>query len=424
MFWSRYNFLFQEAERFYMYNSLSNSFSELDRDTYAYITQKIKNNNVCIADEELKSSLVQLKILTNSDEDSLLRLKYKALLRRFNNSQLALTINPTLDCNFSCPYCFEDKHPQKYMTDQVEDDIINFIKKHEGAQGMSVTWFGGEPLLAFNRIISLTEKFLNLGLVYEAGMVTNGYLLTERIISKLENLYIKSIQVTIDGLQKVHDSRRCLRNGYPTFYRIIENIKKTHVACPDIKLNVRVNIDRTNEHDFLELYKLFQKDEFKGIFLTPAFVDDKNHINKCVLNSEEQNNYINHLLKEYGIVFSQFYPEPRQECFIRNPNSVVIGPEGELYKCWNDVGNPDKVYGYLDGRITNEPLLFRYLAASDPFDDEKCMKCILLPVCGGGCPYERIKRDYENNSINVCPLIKGNLKTYLLNHYTIKKNRS
>ena len=75
----------------------------------------------------------------------------------------------------------------------------------------------------------------------------------------------------------------------------------------------------------------------------------------------------------------------------------------------------------LDGRITNEPLLFRYLAASDPFDDEQCKECILLPVCGGGCPYERIKRDYEDNKINVCPLIKGNLKNYLLNHYTIKK---
>ena len=75
----------------------------------------------------------------------------------------------------------------------------------------------------------------------------------------------------------------------------------------------------------------------------------------------------------------------------------------------------------LDGRITNEPLLFRYLAASDPFDDEQCKECILLPVCGGGCPYERIKRDYEDNKINVCPLIKGNLKTYLLNHYAIKK---
>lgn len=131
-------------------------------------------------------------------------------------------------------------------------------------------------------------------------------------------------------------------------------------------------------------------------------------MNKCVLNSKEQYAYIDKLLREHGIIFDRLYPEPRLECFVRNPNSVVIGPEGELYKCWNDVGKKDRVYGYLDGRITNEPLLFRYLAAADPFDDQQCRDCLLLPVCGGGCPYDRIKRDYEDNKINVCPLIKDN----------------
>lgn len=421
MLWSRFNFLFQEAGRFFLYNSLSNSFSELDKDTYALIRQKMENGDVDIPDKDLLSSLERLKVLTENEQEAFLRLRYKFLLRRFSTSNLALTINPTLDCNFACPYCFERSHPQKYMTEQVEDDIIKFVKRHGDAKAVNVTWFGGEPLLAFNRIVSLTNKIKSLELVYEAGMITNGYLLTDRVVSCLDELQIKSIQVTIDGMREVHDSRRCLRNGHPTFDRIIENIKRTHAACPNIKLNVRVNIDRTNERDFLELYNLFQTDEFKGILLSPAFVDDIANINKCVLNSEEQNNYINRLLREHGIVFSKFYPEPMHECFIRNPNSVVIGPEGELYKCWNDVGKEDRIYGYLDGRITNEPLLFRYLAASDPFDDEQCKECILLPVCGGGCPYERIKRDYEDNKINVCPLIKGNLKTYLLNHYAIKK---
>lgn len=421
MIWSKYNYLFEEAGRFFIYNSMSNSFSELDMETYALLQQKIKGGDVDVDDEELRAILLKMKALTDSDMESFLRLKYKFFARRFANSHLALTINPTLDCNFACPYCFEGKHPQIYMSEQIEDEIIKFVNKHEEAKGMSVTWFGGEPLLAFNRILSLTEKFLQSGLVYEAGMVTNGYLLTDRVVKHLDYLRIKSIQVTLDGLKGVHDGRRCLRNGYPTFDRIVENIKRVHAACPDIKLNVRVNIDRTNDNDFLELYELFQKDEFNGIFLIPAFVDDKDHVNKCVLNGKEQYAYINKLLREHGIVFDRFYPEPSLECFVRNPNSVVIGPEGELYKCWNDVGKKDRVYGYLDGRITNEPLLFRYLAASDPFDDQQCKECLLLPVCGGGCPYDRIKRDYEDNNINVCPLIKENLKGYLLNHYLIKK---
>jgi len=422
MIWSKYSYLFQEEDSFYLYNSLSNSFAELDKETYNLISQQIKDKkSVNVPDERLKEALMRMKVIVDSDQDAFLRFKYKSLLRRFSNSLLSLTINPTLDCNFACPYCFEGKHPHIYMPDQVEEGIISFVKRHEAVKTVNVVWFGGEPLLAFNRMKSLTQKFLNLDLVYEAGMITNGYLLTDRVIGQLEDLRIKSIQVTIDGTKDMHDSRRCLKNGYPTFDRIIENIKHTHTVCPNIKLNVRVNIDRTNEHDFFELYKMFQKEEFQGIYLTPAFVDDIENTNKCVLDSEEQNGYINRLLKENGIVFDRFYPKPSQECFIRNPNSVVIGPEGELYKCWNDVGKKERVYGYLDGRIVNEFLLFQYLTASDPFEDEQCKECLLLPVCGGGCPYNRIKRDYEGKNISVCPLIKGNLKTYLLNHCAIKK---
>ena len=43
MIWSKYSYLFQEADRFYLYNSLSNSFAELDKSTYNLISQQIKD---------------------------------------------------------------------------------------------------------------------------------------------------------------------------------------------------------------------------------------------------------------------------------------------------------------------------------------------------------------------------------------------
>lgn len=274
MIWSKYSYLFQEADRFYLYNSLSNSFAELDKSTYNLISRQIKDKEtINISDECLRETLVKMKVIVENEQEEFARIKYKSLFRRFSNSLLSLTINPTLDCNFACPYCFEGKHPQVYMSDQVEEEVISFVKRHEAAKTLKVVWFGGEPLLAFSRMRSLTQKFLDLGLKYEAGIITNGYLLTDRVVKHLDDLCIKSIQVTIDGMKEVHNSRRCLRTGHPTFDRIIENIKYVHDICPNIKLNVRVNIDHTNERDFLELYKMFQKEEFLGIHLTPAFVD-------------------------------------------------------------------------------------------------------------------------------------------------------
>lgn len=97
------------------------------------------------------------------------------------------------------------------MSDQVEEDVVSFVKRHEMVKSLNVVWFGGEPLLAFNRMKSLTQKFLNMDLVYEAGMITNGYLLTDRVIDHFTDMKIKSIQVTVDGLKDVHDGRRCLK---------------------------------------------------------------------------------------------------------------------------------------------------------------------------------------------------------------------
>lgn len=100
-------------------------------------------------------------------------------------------------------------------------------------------------------------------------------------------------------------------------------------------------------------------------------------------------------------------------------NGVAIGPSGELYKCWNDVGKPEKVYGSITGGTTNEELLLEYLMDADPFDDPKCRKCILLPVCSGGCPYDRIQTQ-KNGESDTCPLIKNHMDDYLWFHYLAK----
>lgn len=424
MIWSKYNSLFQEGTHFFLYNSASNSFAELDEDTYYSINNLTPGQKVDLPESSIIQQLIDIKAIVNDDRDTFLKLKYISSWKNFSNQQLMLTINPTLDCNFACPYCFENNHAHIYMTDEVEKDLIAFIKDYKNINKINVAWFGGEPLLAFNRIVSLTDKILKLNLDYEAGIVTNGYLLTDNVIKKLDELRIKSIQITIDGLADVHDSRRCLKNGKPTFEKIINNIRRVRVLCPQIRLSVRINIDKTNEENLIQLYKFFSTEEFSGVLLSPAFVDNINNSNKCVMNSAEQYDYIMNLFQKYGLIFSNFYPTHRRGCSVRNPNSIVIGPKGELYKCWNDVGNKDMIYGYLDGRITNESLLLKYLVASDPFDDKECKDCALLPICDGGCPYQRIKRDYEDKTIEVCPLVKKNLKSFLYNHYKIKQKNN
>lgn len=81
-----------------------------------------------------------------------------------------------------------------------------------------------------------------------------------------------------------------------------------------------------------------------------------------------------------------------------------------------------EIIGNVDGKITNEALLLRYLVAANPFEDPKCQECFLLPVCGGGCPYSRIQNEYEGTNINTCLYIKDHLEDFLVTHAEYKNH--
>ena len=424
MIFSKYTYQFKYLERYYIYNSLSNSFAELDEETYLIIKKSRDTNYLAITDDKLLTSLTNMKVIVENDKDEINKIKYLNILRRYEDRELALTINPTLSCNFGCYYCFEHDHPNRFMNESVENKIIEFIKSHIQAKILSVTWFGGEPLLAFDRIVSLTKKMQALGLKYKADMISNGYLLTENIISKLPSLHISVIQITIDGLSSIHDKRRYLKNGKPTLERILANIDLAQHLCPQVRINIRVNVDKGNKGDFVKLYAYFEKKHYPNVKVSLSFVKDITGCESCDSNfsCEQQGEFAKEMLLKHGLDFSMVFPmSERKECFVRNKNAIVIGPEGELYKCWNDVGDKNKVVGDIDGKITNEALLLRYLLAADPFEDPKCQDCFLLPVCGGGCPYSRIQNEYEGTNINTCLFMKDHLEEFLIAHAEYKE---
>lgn len=419
MIWSRYNFLFADKGKFFLYNSLSNSFAELDGETYEFIFSNKNSVEQILNQPVLYEQLCSMKALVENDDTEYKKIKLYSIAERFSNRKLYLTINPTTDCNFACPYCFESSHNRVYMTEDIENKIIEYIQQYDKVDELRVTWFGGEPLLAFRRIESLSRKFINLGINYRSGMITNGYLLNERIIRKLNALNIYSLQITLDGLANTHNARRFLKNGGKTFDKIIFNIDLVARISPQTKIYIRVNIDKSNMDNFVELYRFIQNKCYKNLYISPAFVDDISDEKRspCIFSPKDKMQFIRKMLNKYGLDFSLLYPSSeRHECAVRNPMSTVIGPEGELYKCWNDVGQKEKIYGFIDGKIVNETLLLQYLMGADPFEDSRCIKCLLLPVCSGGCPYHRLLNTKIKSSQDVCPIQRKYLKTILTLH--------
>lgn len=422
---SKFLYLFERNEEYFLYAPLSNSFAKLDNGLYEYLLVA-RRNAVCVddLDDETKEMLRKMKVIGVNDEMEINKFKFNLLSRRFNPHHLYLTINPTLACNFACPYCFESSHPAYFMSDEVEDAILSFIQKHVNVTHLHVTWFGGEPLLAFNRIVSLSKRMQCLGMEYSAGMITNGYLLTPDKVALFEELKISSIQITIDGSEQTHNSRRSLKNGNATYRTILKNIEEAQKCSPTTSINVRVNIDQTNSQEFFEVHSYFKTQKYPRVSVYPGFVTDVSGAGKnpCVYDSNAMAAFLKEVYYKRGSYSQFFYPANiTRVCAVRNPNAIVIGPLGELYKCWNDVGDFSRSYGSIDGTITNEEVLYEYLIKADHVNDKECNECAFFPVCDGGCPYQRIQNEKLGRPQNTCSLFKEHVEDFLMLHYDHKR---
>lgn len=84
-------------------------------------------------------------------------------------------------------------------------------------------------------------------------------------------------------------------------------------------------------------------------------------------------------------------------------NSFVIGPDGALYKCWNDIGYSERSIGNLEKgiKLTNK---FVEWLSYDVVKDQECKDCSFFPVCYGGCAA------YKNK---ICSSVKWNAEEML-----------
>lgn len=154
---SNYNLHKREKEAHIIYNTMSGGVLSLNNEYSKKFDEVIKNESDEYSDliDELKKG--QMLIQSNIDEFKYL--KYAFNENRFNNKILSLTIAPTLDCNFRCPYCYEKGVENSYMNDETQVELLEFIKHNiEDRKMLSICWYGGEPLLSIDIIEKLTAK--------------------------------------------------------------------------------------------------------------------------------------------------------------------------------------------------------------------------------------------------------------------------
>lgn len=422
---SKYTKLLKYNDKYFIYNSLSNFLCEIDVNLFAILNNKQQSKNEIVIDEiddnDTWNLLVAQRIISQNDKDDLLEITSSFEKMRRVSQSLNLTLAPTMDCNFHCPYCFETKK-RGVMTNKTVVNVIHFVKNYDNIKNIFVTWFGGEPLLYPEVIKKISNEISILGKHdYSAQIITNGYNLTIDNIKLLIESKVNLIQLSMDGIFEHHNKTRFTKTDNDTFTTIIKNIDCFHKTDLDVSLIIRINLDNKNIHTYKGIHNFFTEryENDKRIVISPAFIQDttKKNNNTTITDFDEKLKFWQSVSTIKNTNEFLFPNNSINECAIRNYNSWAIDAKGFVYKCWEIIGNEDYKVGVLTENginITNETLLRRYLFGANHLESQKCRECFSLPVCNGGCPHKRIENEFSNKNFNMCTYKEENLEKLIL----------
>lgn len=377
-----------------------------------------------------RKELARLGALVDAHVDE--RAEVRAGFRAGSQSvrQRSFTIMPTAYCNMGCSYCGQEHYKSRHSAERAERLLarIEAAMDRKETALVNVTWFGGEPLMAYRLIGEMSERLVARAEAtqtrYHAQMASNGSLLTEHKLRYLhDSCRLRRLDITLDGPQEIHDRRRVLKNGRGSFERcvgVLSNVARDDVA-PGLSINLRVNVDQENEAHVTTLLHDLAAAGLAAQRFTVQFMPVHSWGNDISAVELEARSYARRetewlrLAADLGFGWHALPTGTKTTaCTATTRSSEIHDPEGRIYSC----SEHPLVPGVRDTGVLarTEDLTGAELRPEGVFDDwydqvenasQPCNGCPLLPVCGGSCP--KLWREGHLP----CPSLKFNLQERL-----------
>lgn len=405
---SQFNLFFPYEDYKIGFNSFSNEFIILEEMLYEMYQASAKSKSF----DELKGVhpdfyqlLVDKWFLVEESMDEVQRVI--DISRQIDNDDTTfqLHINPTMNCNFKCWYCYEthikDSKMDSNTLTKTKELITAILNEKTSLQSFLLGWFGGEPLLYFNKVVKPLLEYTHIaaiekGIAFNSSITTNGLLIDQKVIDAAKQYNLNFFQITLDGNRERHDKVRFISEGRGSYDAIVANI--IALAENGIQVVVRINLSLETlagvndiADDFahvsgeakkfltFDLHKVWQIDQDIDAEIT-----------------ERRWHFRNKDLK----VASGTYDTVINSCYGDKRNHAVVNYNGETFKCTArdfTTANSEGILKEGGGIQWSEKYEKRL---NSKFKNKPCLECAILPMCGGGCSQQAIEHEGVDYCVN------------------------
>ncbi|WP_440486177.1 radical SAM protein [Segatella hominis] len=402
---SIYNFVFDNGSNYLLYNAASDEIIVMGEELYKLYTENLNDiaNIQCHHPKFYDYLLSKGAIVDDScsESDSVIA-RWKA--NEVNANTFTITINPTMDCNMSCWYCYEKRNVKTKMDQTVADSVLALIKNIcvsvNDYETILLSFFGGEPMLYFDEIVfPLIEKALEIckanGKKLRTHFTTNGFLVSKERLEKMGKMSIPlSFQITLDGNSAVHDKNKVVIGSGGTYQRTVSNIK----VCLEMGalVIVRLNFTEASLPYFIDVLTDFSDVDVR-LKEKMSFNFQRIWQDSSTISDEDLRMQVRNMEKAFGDQGFRIAPYSSNtfgRCYADMENSIVVNYDGNVFKCTAREFIPQNREGIIcaDGNIhwDNKHSDRKQIA----YGNDNCQKCRVFPLCHGGC--SQCKLESEN----------------------------
>ncbi len=268
-----------------------------------------------------------------------------------------LELQITDNCNLRCAHCYIG---DKTLGELSLEQTTAVLREFEQMQGLRLMITGGEPLLHSN-FIALNNMLPDF--FFRKALFTNGLLLNKNLLGQLN---VDEIQISIDGLEKAHDSLR----GEGTFKKAVRALRLAREQ--GFEVSVATMIHAKNLADFDKMENLFSEIGIKDWTVdVPCITGRLKNNNGFQVPPEVGGKYL-----RYGYGAGLHAGVPGAGC---GPHLLSVMANGMAAKC---TFYSDSPLGAIDEGLRvcwerSRPVLLKDLTCD----------CKYLESCRGGCRY-------------------------------------